>query len=160
MHISLCYNVVFWWSQKQVTISSKYDNKSTFLLITTLYMANEIYRELGIKDQTNNNVPSLLWPIMKPSYHKLLLFSARHAHANIEASLCNGEQCRIWLSASSPSGCTSGQRTCKDHKFADLLVDDDDDDDGVDYYYFGLCCSPSLPWMMCVICHHKAVKYM
>ncbi|KAG4947256.1 hypothetical protein JHK87_043263 [Glycine soja] len=38
------------------------------------------------------------------------------AHANTEAWLRNGEECRILLTASSPDGCTSGQKTCRNHK--------------------------------------------
>ncbi|KAG4950131.1 hypothetical protein JHK86_043370 [Glycine max] len=43
------------------------------------------------------------------------------AHANTEAWLRNGEECRILLTASSPDGCTSGQKTCRNHKLDDAL---------------------------------------
>ncbi|RDX62224.1 hypothetical protein CR513_59464, partial [Mucuna pruriens] len=58
------------------------------------------------------------------------------AHANTEAMLCNGEECRILLAAPSPDDCTSGQKTCRDHKLVAAAADDD---------CFGLCCFPPLP---------------
>ncbi|KAG4982165.1 hypothetical protein HKD37_10G027426 [Glycine soja] len=58
------------------------------------------------------------------------------AHANTEAWLRNGEECRILLAASSQDGCTSGQKTCRDHKLDAVAAADD---------CFGLCCFPALP---------------
>ncbi|KAG4957617.1 hypothetical protein JHK85_043997 [Glycine max] len=47
------------------------------------------------------------------------------AHANTEAWLRNGEECRILLTASSPDGCTSGQKTCRNHKLDVVAAADD-----------------------------------